>query len=224
MTPTMTERPDRLAIPGAKSLLGLVIRISVSCLVAAAIMLMAEYAFASRGDTDKLLNAATWAAIDNTDSWTRATIQSISNHMSELEKARDISDFCPGYSRARKRERFACWLRLVGGVVRYESNYKPDDLFREPNGSYSVGLMALSPNECNNAPTIRSLKKAVPNLVCGINMMAELIARDGFIDGPKSARGAATYWSTLREPYSYGHMKLGKKDKISALTRTYREY
>ena len=52
-------------------------------------------------------------------------------------------------------------------------------------------------------------------------MMADLIARDGFISGPSSHRGAAAYWSTLRAPYAGG--RHGKKFKIIPITRTFRD-
>lgn len=116
----------------------------------------------------------------------------------------------------------------MAAVSEFESAFKAGDSFREPDGNYSVGLLALSPNECPNAHTIAQLEQAVPNLVCGTNRMAALIAHDGYIDGPASRRGASSYWSTLRAPYkewdaSRGrYLSLGKKNQILPLVRGYR--
>jgi hypothetical protein len=66
-------------------------------------------------------------------------------------------------------------------------------------------------------------------LVAGISKYeANLIARDGYIDGPEGRRGAASYWSTLRAPYKRWdptrnrYLSLGKKNLILPLVRGYR--
>lgn len=167
-------------------------------------------------------NQAVWASVSGTQSWTNATLSVIKNRMSSFEKARDRNVFCPGYDNATQEKKQLCWLRLVSAVARFESAFHPGDSFREPNGKYSVGLLALSTGECSNAPTLSALKNPVKNLICGTNKMAHLIARDGYIDGPSNNRGAASYWSVLRKPYSFRKMKLGKKYEIIPLTKIYR--
>ncbi len=148
--------------------------------------------------------------------------------MQELERARDVEVFCPGYGKASANQRASCWLLLVAAITKFESSFKPDTSFREPDGNYSVGLLALSPGECPNAPTMQSLKSAIPNLICGTNKMANLIGRDGFIDGPDPRRGAARYWSTLRAPYKRWdptrnrYLNLGKRNLIVPLVRGFR--
>ena len=169
-------------------------------------------------------NSAVWAKVKNSKTWTDAVIAGVDSKIASFERARDIEDFCPGYSKASKLSREVCWLRLVGGVVEFESSFNPTDSFKEPDGDMSVGLLALSPNECANAPTEAALKDPVKNLVCGITIMARLIAADGFIDGPTSARGASKYWSTLRAPYISGKYHLGKKDQIIPITKLYSAY
>jgi hypothetical protein len=139
-----------------------------------------------------------------------------------FEKARDKETFCPGYARASRAEQENCFVALVAAIVKLESNFRPAAVFREPNGTDSVGLLMLSPGECRNARTLAALKDPVQNLICGTNRMALLIERHGYISGPPNKRGAAAYWSTLRPPYTYGRYKLGKKQQIRALTRHYK--
>ena len=168
--------------------------------------------------------AAIWSQVGNSKPWTDAVVSAIRKQIASFELARDVEDFCPGYAKASVSSREICWLRLVGGVVRYESNFNPSDSFKEPSGDVSVGLLALSPNECPNAPTVDALKDPVENLICGITIMARLIKADGFIDGPPSGRGASAYWSTLRAPYISGKYHLGKKDQIIPMTKIYLTY
>jgi hypothetical protein len=168
--------------------------------------------------------AAVWSAIADSDKWTEVALAEIRAHLSELESAKDIAEFCPGYAAANEQSREICWLRLVGAVVKFESGFNPNDKFLEANGNWSIGLLALSAHECPNAPTNEALRNPLKNLTCGIDMMASLIERDGFIAGPARARGAASYWSTLRPPYFSQRHHVGKKYGVMILTRRYLEY
>jgi hypothetical protein len=164
-----------------------------------------------------------WRARKGSALWTEAVIKVVRRRLADFERARDKDDFCPGYQLATNEEREMCWLLLIAGVTKKESNFDPMDKFHEGGGRYSYGLMSLSPGECPNAPAARDLYDPVRNLACGTNIMAKLIARHGFIDGPKSSRGAAAYWSTLRKPYTSAGYSLGKKKEIMAITRGYRK-
>ena len=167
-------------------------------------------------------NRAVWNSVKGSQTWTNAALSVIRSRISSFEKARDRNIFCPGYDRASKEAKETCWLRLVSAVAKFESSFHPSDSFREPNGVYSVGLLALSPGECKNAPTITTLKNPVKNIICGASKMAHLIARDGYIEGPVGKRGASAYWSVLRKPYRFKKYKLGKKELIIPLTRIYK--
>lgn len=174
-------------------------------------------------DAQAAESAAPWAGVPGSQAWTNAVITIVRENFSKLEQAKDKNAFCPGYASATQARKEICWLRVVGAIARYESNYHPRDSFREPNGKYSVGLMALSPGECSNAPTMNSLKDPVKNLICGTRKMAGFIARGGYISGPGN-RGAAAYWSVLRAPYKYRKYRLGKKNLIIAITRQYNKF
>lgn len=175
--------------------------------------------------------ASLWASrAPNSLSWTKTVLAVVSARMSDLDQARDKEVFCPGYSAASLSHRKICWLRLVGGIVEFESSFRADEPpFHEGGGNYSVGLMALSKGECPNAPTEKELLNPVQNLICGVNRMAALIARGNSIENPDN-RGASAYWSTLRpahkrwDPVRQRWLNLGKKALIVARTRTFRNY
>ncbi len=181
-------------------------------------------------DEQKLYSAALWSKVPEGNYWTSLVVASIREFLPSLERARDINDWCPGYWNASEHHREVCWLRLIGGIVKLESSFKPDDKFREPSGAWSVGLLALSPKECKRYETVEMLQKPLLNLSCGIGMLARFVERDGYLHGPKEALGASKYWSTLRTPYTQrkpdgkGYYKLGKKPEIQAFTTSYRNY
>jgi hypothetical protein len=174
------------------------------------------------------LGVPAWGDAAARQAWTSAVRVTAFARLHDLERAADREVFCPGYSQATLNQRLNCWVLVVAGVSKFESAFKTGDSFREPDGNYSVGLLALSTGECPNAPTIEQLSEAVPNLVCGTNRMATLIARDGYIDGPDGHRGAAGYWSTLRDPYKEWdptrnrYLNLGYKNQILPLVKNYR--
>lgn len=181
-------------------------------------------------DELKLYNAALWAKVPEGRYWTSLVMASVRKNLSSLERARDLNDWCPGYWEATEHQRDVCWLRLLGGLVKFESSFKPEDKFKEPSGNWSVGLMALSPKECKNYETVDMLQQPLLNLSCGIGKFADLIERDGYIAGPEKSLGAAKYWSTLRAPYKQrkpngdGYYNLGKKNEILVFTMPYRQF
>jgi hypothetical protein len=174
--------------------------------------------------------ASLWARhAAHSEPWTQAVISIIRTRIHDFERAADVEVFCPGYREASARQREICWLRLVGGVVEFESSFKPDEKpFYEGHGVYSVGLLALSTGECKNAMTTRELMDPVKNLICGVNRMAMLIARGRAIDSPEH-KGACAYWSTLRPPHKAQlpdgrWVILGKKNQIIDRTKLYRQF
>lgn len=175
-------------------------------------------------DDANLHAAALWSRKKNTESWTDAVLAVVQEQISQLERARDVAEFCPAYASASIVQREACWVRLISSVSSFESGFNPRDEYRESSGNLSIGLLALSPGECPGAPSAEDLKNPLRNLACGTKIMARLIARDGWIEGPENARGAAAYWSTLRAPYVAGNLKLGKKHLIVPITNQYRAF
>lgn len=173
---------------------------------------------------DSLYAAAVWGDKPEYQVWTDIVVAGVRANLEKLELAHDKSEFCPGYKSASAHSREVCWLRLIGALSEYESGFNTNDGFREPDGQMSLGLMALSPNECKAYQTETLLKDGVLNLSCGVAIFVHLVARDGYVNGPANSRGAASYWSVLRDPYTFKNYRLGKKDQILKITKSYREF
>lgn len=167
--------------------------------------------------------ATIWSHLAAGQAWDAAVLGVVRANITKFEKARDRDAWCPGYSTATDAQRLTCWVRLVSALVKYESNFNQNAVFDEPGMSQdSIGLMMMSPGECPNAPTAAKLKNGVENLKCGTARMAMLIARDGYVTSPDNKKGAAAYWSVLRAPYTAYGLKLGKRNEIIAITKTYK--
>lgn len=167
--------------------------------------------------------AALWHGHTNQSlAWTTAAIELLRDHWSQLSKASDIGQFCPGYSSATKKQQEICWLRIIGGIVQFESSFRPAAKFREANGVWSVGLMAMSIGQCPGGPnTIAGLQQALPNLKCGITDFAKWTGEGGSVS---SVHGAARNWSTLRNPYTANGLHIGKKQQIQSIAMVYKRY
>lgn len=153
--------------------------------------------------------------------WRDAVEEVVVQRLADFERAQDKDSFCPGYGSATKAQRINCWSVLVRATVKLESNDNPRNVYYEPMGYNSVGLLQLSRNECRNAPTEAQLKNAEANLICGTHKMANLVKTYSRIEGK---RGAGKYWSVLRKPYHYSGMSLGKAHQIQAVTRKYKDF
>ena len=158
-------------------------------------------------------------------SWTTASIQLIREHWSQLNRANDVNEFCPGYHSASRKQQEICWLRIIGGIVQFESDFKPADKYRESNGVWSVGLMAMSVGQCPGASSMSALQQAIPNLKCGITNFAKWAAEGSSIS---EKRGAGRNWSTLRSPYTVyaggKRLSIGKKKQIEAIAMGFKRY
>lgn len=139
----------------------------------------------------------------------RATLQNYIGINSPLVKRvpNDIASYCPSYVRANKAERAEFWQSLIAAIVPYESAYKTLTAYWEEGtlNQFSIGLLQLSFTDgagyrCNfsSEADIASPDK---NLSCGVKIMTKLtsgtVERPGTIS--KGNRGAARYWSTLRD-------------------------
>lgn len=174
------------------------------------------------GNIEMYHQIAPWSKVSGSMLWTRQAVESIRIKMAALNEARDINDFCPGYTKASTTEsqHIACWIRIVGGVMQKESSFITHDSLTENSGEESVGLMAMSPGQCPNASSIKALKDPIKNIECAINVMARLIARDHYISVQVKTKrgsrwaGAAGNWSCLRTPYTVYVRAARKKVRV----------
>jgi hypothetical protein len=190
----------------------------------------AQNAFASNEvdslnlSANSVYSAAVWPDTAETRKWTQTALLEIQKNMSRLDEARDIQEFCPNYHSVDQQHKEICWLRIIGGVVKFESGFNASDTFKEANGTYSVGLLALSPHECDGASSLSALKNPISNLSCGIGMMAQLVADAGSIGGSGDTHGAAAYWSTLRLSHGSSGHPHGFRPLIATIAAQYRNF
>lgn len=163
-----------------------------------------------------------WGRGTEKDKWTRTVLSEVRANKKTLDKARDLETFCPGYRASSVKAQEMCWVIIMSAVSKKESDFIPGKAFREPNGEYSVGLLAMSGHQCRNAPTIRALKNPTENLKCGTRHMVKMIEAGRCIS---CKPGGGANWSVLRKPYRYYHsglgkwLSLGKINEILAMTK-----
>lgn len=157
-----------------------------------------------------------WGRSPDRDKWTKAVLEVVRSNKRTLDRARDLDTFCPGYKRSSTKAQEMCWVIIMSAISKKESDFKPGTSFREPNGEYSVGLLAMSGHQCRNAPTIKALKNSIENLKCGTRHMVKMINQGSCIS---CNPGGGANWSVLRKPYRYRGMRLGKIGEILGMTK-----
>lgn len=178
-------------------------------------------------NTAAVNKAAPWSGSHNSMVWTKTALTVIRKRKKSLDQARDVETFCRGYKKASEKQQEICWIRIIGGIMKYESSFRAGGKMRENTGEWSVGLLAMSPSQCPNAPSVEALRDPKRNVVCGINRLADLIGQSGWISGPGN-RGAAKNWSTLRGRYpvrlaNYGvrTVMVGHKSEVIKIAMGY---
>ncbi len=144
-----------------------------------------------------------------------------------LKKApKDIKTFCPKYEKLDNKGKRKFWAHLVTSMAKYESNFKSATVYDESRTSKSLkgvvskGMLQLSIGSATQAAYVKRgcpIRKEHPkdlfiprkNLACGFAIIDQLTHRDGCISCSEK-KGAAAYWSVLREPYPIKDSKTGK--------------
>lgn len=172
--------------------------------------------------TPEFFGSPVWGRSQEKDKWTRAVLSVVRANKKALDRAKDVETFCPGYRASSAKSQEMCWAIIISAISKKESEFNPATSFREPNGEYSVGLLAMSGHQCRNAPTIKALKNATENLKCGTGHMVKMINLGKCIS---CKPGGGSNWSVLRKPYRFYHpglgktLNLGKIGEILAMTK-----
>lgn len=127
----------------------------------------------------------------------------------DLDKAIDVSRFCPKYAELGAFNRVQFWAELVSVMSYFESGWKPATVFKEPAplNNLSVGLLQLSTSDAKNYKSIPQcaaisttpgLMDPLKNLDCGIRILAHWVGKDGVVTSVNNY-GGSKYWSVLRE-------------------------
>lgn len=151
--------------------------------------------------------------------WSAMTFKLVDKSFSDLDKATDISVFCPKYSNLSRNQRINVWSNLIAALAYYESGWDPKSNSVDVGSAgdldtYSVGLLQMSVVDQDNYNLLTNysfseLQTPQPNLEIGITILARQIIKRGKILIPVG--GSGLYWATLHPG--------GKYDQTSAIAK-----
>lgn len=134
--------------------------------------------------------------------WSQAIQANVNENLALFDKAQDTDKFASGYALFTKEKKLKFWGELILSVMYFESGYNPKSVYHEPAplNVDSIGLLQLSYGDkyCPKSKAEGDLQDPIVNIKCGVKIMANLIDKYGAISTPGN-KGAAAYWSTLRE-------------------------
>jgi len=153
------------------------------------------------------------------------------SYMAHLRKEKiDEGDLsligCKGYNYATDSEKKQFWILFLSAISKPESNFDPDEEYRETNGTVSTGMLQIDPAASNNwceliqrdngrsRFTSTDMHNPKTNLQCGLLMMQWQIMgvpkMPGLVSTRPDLRGrlftdnSYWYWSTLSNKNSSG--------------------
>lgn len=142
----------------------------------------------------------------------------------------NMEKVCPNYHNLPVKHKPEVWAQLISIMAKYESGFKPETTFTEPDihdakgiKVVSTGLLQISVESANSygcGITFEGLKNWEKNLTCAVLIMEKNVARNGqafdkkkvmFKGKPQSRwQGASAYWSVAREGVSNSFPKVQK--------------
>jgi hypothetical protein len=168
--------------------------------------------------------------------WKNEYSQTISNqfdkdYMRPMKKQKlnegDLSLIgCKGYNYATDEEKRQFWILFLSAMSKPESNFKPDEEYKEADGTTSTGMLQIDPKSSNRWCSILSKEKGKgsfdsgdmhnpqTNLECGLLMMQYQIMgvpmgkpmkqTQPQFEGRLFTGGSFWYWSVLSDKNSSG--------------------
>lgn len=174
---------------------------------------------------------AAWAKHNKDGSWTKLLEKRVTQSKLPSYIPRDISQFCPKYSRLNQTARSQFWVGLLSAMAKPESHFKSHrhykERFKDSKGRpvISRGLLQISHESANQPRYNCAIKQAQElhqpetNLNCAVKILEHWVKADGVIAAhplqqaqPAKHQGGARYWSVLRA--ERGHL-----DSIKHFTR-----
>jgi hypothetical protein len=161
-----------------------------------------------------------WETSDHPErrNWSMRLTSLVGQSKTKLDQG-NPNAFIAGYSGLSNPMQVKFWAEMLVAIAKFESAWKPTDVYHESFGVNSVGLLQLSFQDGANyhlTPPIGSeegLKDPLLNLTWGAAIFSRWLARDKVVASGSgdASRGSARYWSTMRT----GH----KVEFIKALTK-----
>ncbi len=148
------------------------------------------------------------------DHWDDLLLTAIDQSILPDITPRDIKSFEPKYDQFSRDEKIQFWGHLLVLLAEKESSFKPNcsytENFIDSTGTNVVsrGFFQLSYDsatisyKCDGIDVRNDLYKPEVNINCAVKIVSHWLKRDKVISGKTSKgshRGAARYWSTLRQ-------------------------
>ena len=154
--------------------------------------------------------------------WTQQLVTSVQQSKSTA-RPRKSKRIHPRLQRALPRRTNKFWCELLVAMSKFESSWRPNEVYQEDDGQDSVGLFQLSIGDQNNyhltppAHSEQDLKDPFLNIQWAVSILAHWTAHDGLIATGIAGdnRGGARYWSVLRGGPSHHYVE------IKTLTKTH---
>jgi hypothetical protein len=164
-----------------------------------------------------------WDTKAERKAWSAELVKAVEAHKADLDRG-NPDGFIPGYTGLSADQQVKFWAELIIGMAKFESAWKPNTIYHEPPplNIDSVGLLQLSYEDQPGYKlepldrAKRSLEDPLINLRCAVKIMAKLVAKDGVVaaGAGKKSRGAARYWSVLREGHRIDEIKARTKKQL----------
>ncbi|QYK40744.1 MAG: transglycosylase SLT domain-containing protein [Paracoccaceae bacterium] len=146
--------------------------------------------------------AMRWDHRDEATDWTARTLMAVAEEDDALAMRvpHDIETWCPGYSSASLPERRAFWVAMLSALAKHESTWNPR---ASGGGGRWIGLTQIAPSTARlyrcEARTPAALKDGTANLECAVEIMADKVAKDGHVAGPRGTLGLGRDWAPFRK-------------------------
>lgn len=154
--------------------------------------------------------------------WSEACLKSVSEHLSRLDKAKDIASFHAKYSGATDGVKANIWCELFSALAKYESSWNPKSASVDvgdasKRDTYSICLLQLSVVdqqwvEPRSKYSYAELLEPANCLDLGVRIMARQIDKAGLVVLPNASR--YRYWAILLDGNKYQ-----KIDQVRAMVR-----
>lgn len=146
-------------------------------------------------------------------------MQIIATNFTALDKANDVTTFCPKYKSLNQNQKINLWADLFASTAYYESAWNPKsysvDVGTSSNAdTWSVGLMQMSVIDQDSYNihlgfNFSDLQDPIKNLQLSVAIMARQVTKYGKIMIPVG--GSGLYWATLHPG--------GKYDESAAIAK-----
>ena len=188
-----------------------------------------------------------WDQFNSKRAWTSKLSSEIKNNRAVfLDQAiSDINDFCPNYANKSDELKISFWIHLFNALSRKESRFDPMVSNFEGNfgdgslnvtsrGLFQMSYRSLQARRYRNTGcrigVANELHDPYENIECAVAIFKTWIKSDGCLSCKNQEgkfRGAARYWSPLRERYQVpcsictgGVANIGFKEEIQRETKS----